>query len=134
MAMQKVRSIWLFCQRATHVPTRAQLRLLFFYEYNFHKRDHPANLFFASLHCSWSRSSVRCVWFGPKVVCLSDMRGSKGTFQKRFSGIRPLRGYSPPLLTESQSEKKKVFFLSGKGGYPPPLNGKSAKLFREIFS
>ena len=39
-----------------------------------------------------------------------------------------------PLLTENQSEKKKVFFLSGKGGYPPPLNGKSAKLFREIFS
>ena len=40
----------------------------------------------------------------------------------------------PPLLTENQSEKKKVFFLSGKGGYPPPLNRKSAKLFREIFS
>ena len=60
----------------------------------------------------------------------------KGTCQKRFSGIRPLRGYPPlpPALTENQSEKKKVFFLSGKGGYPPPLNGKSAKLFREIFS
>ena len=28
--------------------------------------------------------------------------------------------------SENQSEKKKVFFLSGKGGYPlPPLNGKS---------
>ena len=45
----------------------------------------------------------------------------KGTFHLRFSGIRPLRGYPPPLLTENQSEKKKVFFLSGKGGYPPPL-------------
>ena len=44
----------------------------------------------------------------------------KGRFQKRFSGIRPLRGYPPPALTENQSEKKKVFFLSGKGGYPPP--------------
>ena len=43
-------------------------------------------------------------------------------------------GGTPPLLTENQSEKKKFFFLSGKGGYPPPLNGKSAKLFREIFS
>ena len=32
------------------------------------------------------------------------------------------------------SVKKEGFFLSGKGGYPPPLNGKSAKLFREIFS
>ena len=61
---------------------------------------------------------------------------TKGGCQKRFSGIRPLRGYPPPpALTENQSEKKKVFFLSGKGGYPPPpLNGKSAKLFREIFS
>ena len=61
----------------------------------------------------------------------------KGSCHLRFSGIRPLRGYPPlpPLLTENQSEKKKVFFLSGKGGYPhPPLNGKSAMLFREIFS
>ena len=24
--------------------------------------------------------------------------GGKGTFQKRFSGIRPLRGYPPPPL------------------------------------
>ena len=31
------------------------------------------------------------------------------------------QGGPPPLLTENQSEKKKVFFLSGKGGYPPPL-------------
>ena len=28
-------------------------------------------------------------------------------------------GTPPPTLTENQ--KKKVFFLSGKGGYPPPL-------------
>ena len=60
---------------------------------------------------------------------------SEGTCQKRFSGIRPLRGYPPPTpLTENRCEKKKVFFLSGKGGYPPPLNGKSAKLLREFFS
>ena len=61
---------------------------------------------------------------------------SKGRCHLRFSGIRPLRGYTPPPpLTENQSEKKKVFFLSGKGGDPhPPLNGKSAMLFREIFS
>ena len=44
----------------------------------------------------------------------------KGSCHLCFSGIRPLRGYPPPLLTENQSEKKKVFFLSGKGGYPPP--------------
>ena len=48
-----------------------------------------------------------------------------------------VKGVPPPPtpLTENQWEKKKVFFLSGKGGYPlPPLNGKSAKLFREFFS
>ena len=50
-----------------------------------------------------------------------NLKNCKGTFHLRFSGIRPLRGYPPPLLTENQSEKKKVFFLSGKGGYPPPL-------------
>ena len=38
-----------------------------------------------------------------------------------FSGIflSGIGGYPPPL-TENQSEKKKVFFLSGKGGSPPP--------------
>ena len=52
----------------------------------------------------------------------------QGTCQKRFSGFCPLRGYPPPTpLTENQCEKKKVFFLSGIGGYPPPLNGKSPK-------
>ena len=69
------------------------------------------------------------VWFGfdkasvetPFVTSfISSIRSSKGTFQKRFSGIRPLRGYPPPLLTENQSGKKKVFFLRGKGGSPPP--------------
>ena len=60
---------------------------------------------------------------------------AQGTFQKRFSGIRPLRGYPPPTpLTENQSEKKKVFFLSGKGGHPPPfpLRAKSAKTFLKV--
>ena len=53
----------------------------------------------------------------------------KGTFQKRFSGFCPLRGYPlpPTPLTENQCEKKKDFFLSGQGGVPPPLNGKSQK-------
>ena len=53
---------------------------------------------------------------------------TKGTFQKRFSGFFPLRGYPPPPtpLTENQCEKKKDFFLRGIGGSPPPpLNGKS---------
>ena len=58
----------------------------------------------------------------------------KGTCQKRFSGFCPLRGYPPPLLTENQSEKRRFFSLAERGGTPPPLNGKSAKLFREIFS
>ena len=58
-----------------------------------------------------------------------NLMPSKGTCQKRFSGFCPLRGYPPPTpLTENQWEKKKVFFLNGIGGYPPPpLNGKSQK-------
>ena len=55
---------------------------------------------------------------------------SKGTFHLRFSGIRPLRGYPPPTpLTENQCEKKKDFFLSGKGGVPPPLTENPQKKF-----
>ena len=58
----------------------------------------------------------------------------KGGCQKRFSGIRPLRGYPPPTaLTENQSEKKKVFFLSGKGGDPPPPLTESPLSFSGIF-
>ena len=69
-------------------------------------------------------------------ILRTHFRWYKGSCHLRFSGFCPLRGYPPPTpLTENQCEKKKVFFLSGKGGYPhPPLNGKSAKLFREIFS
>ena len=52
---------------------------------------------------------------------------SKGTCQKRFSGIRPLRGVGYPL-----SAKEKTFFfpddfpLRGGWGYPPiPLRKKT---------
>ena len=83
----------------------------------------PSNIQFDQVFCDLDH-----------VQDISDFSDHKGGCHFRFSGIRPLRGYPPPLLTENQSEKKKVFFLSGKGGYPPPLNGKSAKLFREIFS
>ena len=40
-----------------------------------------------------------------------------------FCGIflSGIGGYTPPPLTENQCEKKKVFFLSGKGGDPRPL-------------
>ena len=42
--------------------------------------------------------------------------------KRRFFSLAELGG-NP--LTENQCEKKKVFFLSGKGGYPaPPLNGR----------
>ena len=57
-------------------------------------------------------------------VCTFFWIRCKGSFHLRFSGIRPLRGSPPPLLTENHWGKKKVFFLSGIGGYPP-LNGKS---------
>ena len=55
---------------------------------------------------------------------------NKGSFQKRFSGFFPLRGYPPyPLNGKSFCQKT----LSGKGGYPlPPLNGKS--LFPKTFN
>ena len=43
--------------------------------------------------------------------------------KRRFFSLAELGGTPPPPLTENQSEKKKVFFLSGKGGYPP-LNGR----------
>ena len=44
----------------------------------------------------------------------------KGSFQKRFSGFCPLRGYPPPSLTENQCEKRRFFSLAEKGGTPPP--------------
>ena len=44
--------------------------------------------------------------------------------KRRFFSLAELGGTPPLPLTENQSEKKKVFFLSGKGGYPPPLNGR----------
>ena len=34
-------------------------------------------------------------------------------------------GTPSPPSTENQCEKKKVFFLNGIGGYPPPLNGQN---------
>ena len=42
-----------------------------------------------------------------------------GTCQMLLRGFCPLRG-SPPPTPSNQCEKKKVFFLSGKGGYTPP--------------
>ena len=50
--------------------------------------------------------------------------------KRRFFSLAELGG-TPPSLTENQCEKKKVFFLSGKGGHPPPfpLRAKSAKTF-----
>ena len=42
----------------------------------------------------------------------------KGTFQKRFSGFCPLRGFPPPYPLNEQSFCQKT--LSGQGGYPPP--------------
>ena len=41
--------------------------------------------------------------------------------KRRFFSLAELGGTPTPPLTENQCEKKKVFFLSGKGGYPPPL-------------
>ena len=49
----------------------------------------------------------------------------KGSFQKRFNGFCPLRGYPPPYPLNGKSFCQKT--LSGKGGYRPPLNGKLPK-------
>ena len=43
--------------------------------------------------------------------------------KRRFFSLAELGG-TPPPLTENQCEKKKVFFLSGKGGYPPTVDKK----------
>ena len=43
--------------------------------------------------------------------------------KRRFFSLAELGGTPSLPLTENQCEKKRVFFLSGKGGYPPPLNG-----------
>ena len=40
--------------------------------------------------------------------------------KRRFFSLAELGGTPTPPLMENQCEKKKVFFLSGKGGYPPP--------------
>ena len=40
--------------------------------------------------------------------------------KKKVFFLSGIGGSPPPPLTENQCEKKKVFFLSGKGGYPPP--------------
>ena len=59
---------------------------------------------------------------------LSPNELPKGTFQNRFNGFFPLRGYPPPStpLTENHFAKKTI---AEKGGYPPPLNGKLPKIF-----
>ena len=44
--------------------------------------------------------------------------------KRRFFSLAELGGTPTPPLTENHRGKKKVFFLSGKGGYPPPLNGR----------
>ena len=44
--------------------------------------------------------------------------------KRRFFSLAELGG-TPPPLAENQCEKKKDFFLSGKWGYPPPLNGQN---------
>ena len=44
--------------------------------------------------------------------------------KRRFFSLAELGGTPPLPLTENQCEKKKNFFLSGIGGYHPPLTGK----------
>ena len=75
---------------------------------------------------SWIRCAAQFPHF--------NFEPDKGTFQKLLSGFCPLGGYPPPApptpLTENHFAKKPI---AERGG-PPPLNGKSAKLFWEFFS
>ena len=52
---------------------------------------------------------------GKKIEFL-DLKG-------RFFSLAEWGGTPSPPLTENRCEKKKVFFLSGKKGGTPPLNG-----------
>ena len=54
----------------------------------------------------------------------------KATRQKLLSGFFPLWGYPHPSAENHFAKKP----LAERGGTPSPLNGKSAKLFREFFS
>ena len=73
-----------------------------------------------SIRCTFQQRECETFGFLSRICGVLFTSSDKGTCHLRFSGIRPLRGYPPPLLTENQSEKKKVFFLSRKGGFPPP--------------
>ena len=53
--------------------------------------------------------------------------------KRRFFSLAELGGTPTPPLTENQCEKKKVFFLSGKGGYPPPLTESPLSFSGKIF-
>ena len=47
----------------------------------------------------------------------SDLEGCKGTFQKRFSGFCPLKGYPPPTpLTDKHFTKKTLADRGGQKG------------------
>ena len=62
------------------------------------------------------------------VIFTTFLYHTKGSFQKRFSGFFPLRGYPPPPptpLTENNFVKKPL----AERGVPPPPKQKIAKKF-----
>ena len=56
---------------------------------------------------------------------------AKGTFQKRFSGFCPLRGYPPPLPPQRKNILPKKT-LAERGGTPPPLTDKPQKFSQKM--
>ena len=65
---------------------------------------------FLSSNHHWNFLIVHWCTLGCTTVYV-DVRLGKGTCQKRFSGIRPLRGYPPPPpLNGKSSGKKEGFF------------------------
>ena len=84
---------------------------------------------FYKLNAEESSHMVRASQAGVRLINKEGQKlgGAKGGCQKLLSEF--CRG-GDPLNGKSFFQKN----LIGKGGTPPPLNGKSAKLFRNFFS
>ena len=65
-----------------------------------------------------------------ETACCNKVDVTQGTFKKLLSGFFPLRGSPPPTPPPENHFSKKP--LAEMGGSPPPLNGKSAKIFRNF--
>ena len=64
------------------------------------------------------------IMFQKGLKCIKKAKNRVFGPKKKVFFLSGIGGYPPPL-TKNQCEKKKFFFLSGIGGYPhPPLTDK----------